>query len=179
MVRARRPLAVIQSPHPDCVRGEPCPWVSCRFHLWRERAEDAKNDPDGIADMIASADETCALDVAREHGPLDARSVGELLGVSNMLVLRAEWSARARLGLKYNRDDFEDHPDDPYRWFQDATNEDLAEVAAELRRRAKGAGQRDEQRKWLHAHRSQNCATCERDGVAACKAARGAKKAGC
>jgi hypothetical protein len=138
MVRARRTLAVIQSPHPDCVRGEPCPWVSCRYHLFRERAEDAKNDPDELASAIASADETCALDAAL-RGPLDARECGELLGASNMLVLRAEWGATAKLGGRYERDDFEDHPDDPYRWFQDATNEDVAEVAAELRRRARGA----------------------------------------
>lgn len=64
----------------DCEGGErPCPWVSCRHHLYLD-----VKDTGAIqfnAESFEEMSQTCALDVADE-GPHTLEHVGGLLGVT-------------------------------------------------------------------------------------------------
>lgn len=74
----------------------PCPFVSCRYHLYLDvhetRGAIKYNFPDLEVDELR---ETCALDVA-EQGGLTLEEVGELLNVTRERLRQIETGALAR-----------------------------------------------------------------------------------
>lgn len=84
----------------DCVDGpRPCPWVSCKHHLYLdvdpETGAIKLNFPDLAVDEL---EETCALDVAEEGGPdsvrgrstLEAGGLLELDAIGHLMNLSRE-----------------------------------------------------------------------------------------
>ena len=71
----------------DCVGGiRPCPWVSCRHHLFLEvdhRGREVRTNP--VAEDPLDLPQTCSLDVAEQGGVL-MEEVADLLGVSRQRV---------------------------------------------------------------------------------------------
>lgn len=78
----------------------PCPYVSCRHHLWlveqRDRAGNPEFGAQGAATFRASTNETCALDVA-ELGPASFEEIAAMLGVDRTRVRQIEEKAREKL----------------------------------------------------------------------------------
>jgi hypothetical protein len=71
----------------DCADGpRPCPWVSCRYHLYLDVNERTGRIvckwPYITPTQLDRLPETCALDVA-ERGGLGHREVGEVLNMSD------------------------------------------------------------------------------------------------
>ncbi len=98
----------------DCVDGpRPCPWVSCRSHLYLEVAQ-------GTGSLMFhhqnkwpwELEETCALDVAdRAHADgehNDRRVVGDLLGLDKERVRQIEVELIANLRRDLDGDDDDD-----------------------------------------------------------------------
>lgn len=91
-------------PHPggrprtrdECPASRPCPWVSCRHHLYLDVSPGGAikiNFPDiGVEEMS----ESCALDVAAE-GPHALEEVGALLNVTRERVRQIETRGAMRL----------------------------------------------------------------------------------
>ena len=74
----------------DCEGGvRPCPWVSCKYHLWHDRQDDD----------VFSLPETCALDVG-QHGPHSRDEIGALLGLSRERIRQYEVAAVEKLRVK-------------------------------------------------------------------------------
>lgn len=71
----------------DCAGGiRPCPWVSCRHHLFLEvdkRGREVRTNP--VADDPLDLPETCALDVAERDG-INLEEVADLLGISRQRI---------------------------------------------------------------------------------------------
>ena len=68
----------------DCVAGpRPCPYLSCRHHLWlvlqQDQAGNWQKGRHGETGFRPSTNETCALDVAERGAP--SEEVGRLLGM--------------------------------------------------------------------------------------------------
>src|SRR5574337_1021758 len=126
----------------ECVDGpRPCPFVTCRHHLLVDVGADGRllrshdfdeEDEGSIADALCEMSETCSLDVAALGGA-DAERVGDLVGISREEVHRCIQG----VGRQLSRDAFEEceHPEDFYLRYADTGADDLAEIAAELRRR--------------------------------------------
>ena len=78
----------------DCANGErPCPWVSCRHHLYFiVKARKGALPTTKPWDM----DETCALDIA-DRGGSTLQEVGDALGFTREMIRRIEASAIANL----------------------------------------------------------------------------------
>lgn len=104
----KKHLAVIQdegADHPggrplhrgECPTERPCPWVSCRHHLYLDvhpRTGAIKlNFPDLEVEQMA---ESCSLDLA-EQGPLPLRVVGAALNVTRERLRQLEGDAAKRL----------------------------------------------------------------------------------
>lgn len=82
----------------ECVDGErPCPWVSCKHHLYLDVKPDLGsiivNFPDLEFDQLA---DTCSLDVA-DRGGETLEVVGELINVTRERVRQIEARALRRL----------------------------------------------------------------------------------
>lgn len=148
MARAAVHLRVLPATRGECRGGvRPCPLVSCRYHLLLDIAEDGRlfmtrdvdaEDVESIVEALREMPETCALDVA-ERGGVSARDVGEILGMHHKVIERTVRETAARLGVEYDEDDFDEreHPEDFYVRYSLMGADELAEVAAELRRRAR------------------------------------------
>ena len=83
----------------DCAGGQrPCPWVSCRYHLYLdanpENGSLRINFPDREPWDLA---QTCALDVAGEHRSLD--EIGKSINVTRERVRQIEERGLARMRL--------------------------------------------------------------------------------
>lgn len=150
MVRAVH-LRVLPETRSECVGGvRPCPLVSCRYHLLLDVAEDGRlfvsrdideGDADGIVEALASMPETCALDVA-DRGGISAEDIGELMNIrrDGPRGISAQISrAAAKIAESNERDDFDEreHPEDFYIRYSNMGAAELAEIAAELRRKAR------------------------------------------
>lgn len=146
MVRAVH-LRVLPATREECRGGvRPCPLVSCRYHLLLDVAEDgrlfvtrdmAEHDGDSIVEALREMPETCALDVA-EQGGVDRETAGEMLGVGADMVKLSTMRAMAKIRASGVDFDEREHPEDFYVRYSSMGADELAEVAALLRRRARG-----------------------------------------
>jgi hypothetical protein len=145
MVRAVH-LRVLPETRSECVGGvRPCPLVSCRYHLLLDVAEDGRlfvsrdideGDADSIVEALASMPETCALDVA-ERGGASAVEIGEMLEMHHKVVERTIREAGARVRDANVDWEEREHPEDFYIRYSNMGAAELAEIAAELRRKAR------------------------------------------
>lgn len=113
-------------------------------YAFDEREEDVEAQRRGvhlaprptIADVLVMMPETCALDVA-ERGGATFDEIGTLLDVTYQSVEEVQVRALAR--IRDQGAEFEDpeHPEDSYLDYADMGADALAELAAELRKRAK------------------------------------------
>lgn len=93
----------------ECQGGErPCPFVSCRFHLYLDVQGPAVklNFPDREVDEL---DETCALDVA-DRGGATLHEAGTLMNVTRERVRQIELTAARRAGKRDEIEDWSDRP---------------------------------------------------------------------
>jgi hypothetical protein len=85
----------------ECRGGQrPCPWVSCRYHLYLDVSETGAiklNFPDREPWEL---DCSCALDVAEDRGGLTLDDVGELLNVTRERSRQIEVSALAKINVR-------------------------------------------------------------------------------
>jgi hypothetical protein len=93
-----------------------------------------ENDATSIAEALQAMPETCALDVA-DRGGMTLEGVAELLGMRKQSV--DEVVTRAARAIRDSGVEFDEreHPEDFYTRYSNMGAAELAEVAAELRRR--------------------------------------------
>lgn len=87
----RPPELVAERPRTrgDCAGGErPCPWVSCKHHLYLDVGTNGRVAIDGAGEPWDMA-QTCALDVA-DQGPQNLETIGGLLNVSRERIRQIE-----------------------------------------------------------------------------------------
>jgi hypothetical protein len=87
----------------ECIAGvRPCPWVTCRHHLFLDVRADGgiRENFDTPETMLA----TCSLDLA-EDGPRTLDQVSVLMGMSRERVRQIEESALVKLRYSIRRDD--------------------------------------------------------------------------
>ena len=87
----------------ECLKGvRPCPWVTCRHHLFLDVRADG-----GIRENFNNPEEmlaTCSLDLA-EDGPRTLDQVSVLMGMSRERVRQIEEQALVKLRYYIRRDD--------------------------------------------------------------------------
>jgi hypothetical protein len=83
----------------DCAEGErPCPYVSCKYHLYLDVNEDTGTIKINFPDLeVGEMPETCALDVA-DRGGITLEDVGEILNLTRERIRQVE--VRGILKLK-------------------------------------------------------------------------------
>lgn len=143
MVRAIR-LRVLPESRSECIDGpRPCPLVSCRFHLLLDVASDGRlyrarnfdeDATESILEALRAMPETCALDVA-DRGGTTSRDIGEMMGVRRDTV-ETMISTAAR-SLDHHEFDEHEHPEDFYVRYSNMGADEISEIAAILRARAK------------------------------------------
>lgn len=143
MVRAIR-LRVLPESRSECIGGpRPCPLVSCRFHLLLDVASDGRlnrardfdeNAAESILDALQAMPETCALDVA-DRGGSTSKEIGEMIGVRRDTVESMVSNAARR--LDHHEFDEREHPEDFYVRYSNMGADEISEIAAILRARAK------------------------------------------
>jgi hypothetical protein len=78
----------------------PCPYVSCRHHLWLRLQEEQPGNPQrgrqGATTLRPSTMDSCSLDVA-ERGRATYEEIGAMLGVHRTRVQQIEAAAVAKL----------------------------------------------------------------------------------
>jgi len=146
MAKAGPHLRVLPNTRAECAGGaRPCPLVSCRYHLLLDVAEDGRlfvsremdeGDAGSIVDALASMPETCALDVA-DRGGASAVEIGEMLQMHHKVVERTIREAGARVRDQDVDWEEREHPEDFYIRYSNMGAAELAELAAELRRKAR------------------------------------------
>lgn len=93
----RRPLT-----RGECLPGvglRPCPWVSCKFHLWLDVTPAGNimfNRLDVFVDELEKMGDTCALDVA-DRGGLQLEAVGDIMNVTRERIRQVEAVAVRKL----------------------------------------------------------------------------------
>jgi len=92
----------------DCANTErPCPWVSCKYHLYLdinpETGTIKLNFPDH---EVWEMNETCALDVA-DRGGITLEEVGEILNLTRERIRQVEVLGLDKLAEEYD-DEFAD-----------------------------------------------------------------------
>lgn len=82
----------------DCIRGpRPCPWVSCRYHLYLDYYPRYKKIRLNFPNLhVWEMRETCALDVA-DLGHKQLQAVGDVLGITRERVRQIEVAAILKL----------------------------------------------------------------------------------
>lgn len=87
----------------------PCPWITCRYHLWaevafvpRRKLYRWRNDAPAPWEMR----QTCSLDVAEEGGST-LEEVGNILGLTRERVRQLEAQALAKLTRFFKPEDRE------------------------------------------------------------------------
>jgi|SRR6185436_16409959 len=102
----------------DCVNGpRPCPWVSCRHHLYLDVKEGRYIRENFPGRDLAELEETCSLDVA-DKGKHPLEKVGDLVNLARRQVLRIEKRAERHIE-PFLRDDV-DEPSGDTRDLEDA-----------------------------------------------------------
>lgn len=100
-------LPVIDPPRPktrgDCKHGiRPCPWVSCRFHLYLDVSSRGRlklNFGDKEPDEL---EHSCALDIA-DKGEHSTKQLARMIGKTKQGIEQAEWAALAKLARPARR----------------------------------------------------------------------------
>lgn len=85
----------------DCVDGpRPCPWVSCRYHLYLDVGMDGALKLNHLEREVWEMDESCTLDVA-DRGGETLDHVGQILGVTRERVRQIEARALRVMGRRH------------------------------------------------------------------------------
>ena len=138
-------LRVLPATRSECVDGaRPCPLVSCRYHLLLDIAEDGRlfvtreideGDADDIVEVLTAMPETCALDVAARGMTLE--EIAALMGMRRQSVDQVAQRALERIRAADHDWEEREHPEDFYIRYSNMGAAELAELAAELRRKGK------------------------------------------
>ena len=91
----------------DCLPGgvnamRPCPWVSCRHHLYLSTVRSGVSQTEIIVFADSTKEvwemaETCSLDVANRDGPLGYKEIAQIMNVSHPNVIATESKAIRRI----------------------------------------------------------------------------------
>ena len=86
----------------QCATGaRPCPWVSCKFHLYLDVNPETGSIKLNFPDLeVWEMPETCALDVA-ERGGITLEEVGEILNLTRERIRQVEVHGLEKLQLEY------------------------------------------------------------------------------
>jgi hypothetical protein len=86
----------------QCVAGaRPCPWVSCKFHLYLDVNPETGSIKLNFPDLeVWEMPETCALDVA-DRGGITLEEVGEILNLTRERIRQVEVHGLEKLQLEY------------------------------------------------------------------------------
>jgi hypothetical protein len=86
----------------DCVQGaRPCPWVSCKFHLYLDVNPETGTIKLNFPDLEPwEMRETCALDVA-DRGGITLEEVGEILNLTRERIRQVEVFGLEKLQIEY------------------------------------------------------------------------------
>jgi hypothetical protein len=85
-----------------CVTGpRPCPWVSCKFHLYLDVNPETGSIKLNFPDLeVWEMPQTCALDVA-DRGGITLEEVGEILNLTRERIRQVEVLGLEKLQLEY------------------------------------------------------------------------------
>lgn len=79
----------------------PCPWVSCKFHLYLDVNPETGSIKLNFPDLeVWEMAETCALDVA-DRGGITLEEVGEILNLTRERIRQVEVHGLEKLQLEY------------------------------------------------------------------------------
>lgn len=86
-----------------CAKGpRPCPWVSCKFHLYLDVNPDTGSIKLNFPDLeVWEMAETCALDVA-DRGGITLEEVGEILNLTRERIRQVEVHGLGKLSDEYS-----------------------------------------------------------------------------
>ncbi len=86
----------------QCKTGpRPCPWVSCKFHLYLDVNPETGSIKLNFPDLeVWEMAETCALDVA-DRGGITLEEVGEILNLTRERIRQVEVHGLEKLQLEY------------------------------------------------------------------------------
>ena len=87
----------------DCAEGpRPCPWVSCKFHLYLDVNPETGSIKLNFPDLeVWEMAETCALDVA-DRGGITLEEVGEILNLTRERIRQVEVLGLSKLTDEYS-----------------------------------------------------------------------------
>ncbi len=101
----------------DCAGGQrPCPWVSCKHHLYLDVNQETGSIKLNFPDLdIAEMKDTCSLDVA-DRGGITLEEVGEILNLTRERIRQVEVRGLVKLKMiSPDGDVGRDLPLPPYR----------------------------------------------------------------
>ncbi len=86
----------------QCANGpRPCPWISCKFHLYLDVNPDSGSVKVNFPDLeVWEMTESCALDVA-DRGGITLEEVGEILNLTRERIRQVEVSGLEKLQDEY------------------------------------------------------------------------------
>lgn len=87
----------------DCADGpRPCPWVSCRFHLYLDIHPESGSVKVNFPDLeVWEMPHTCALDVA-DQGENTLDDVGQILNLTRERIRQVEATGVGKLRIEYH-----------------------------------------------------------------------------
>ena len=87
----------------DCANAlRPCPWVSCKFHLYLDVNPETGSIKLNFPDLeVWEMADTCALDVA-DRGGITLEEVGEILNLTRERIRQVEVFGLEKLAIEYD-----------------------------------------------------------------------------